>query len=305
MIAITGATGFLGSHLLQQAGQGGVDVCAVQRASTTRRDVEASCRIADLTDAAALRAAFAGCDTVIANAALAPGWSRPAPEQFTSVNVDGVENTVRAAAAAGVRRVVLVSSIAVYDTKLNTMIDERHPTRDPDSTAFTWSALTTNPHYTRSKAAGERLARTLCPQLGVELVIVRPGPLYGPGDLKATARYGSWNRRPITLAPTVPLPHAHAADVARAILNAATQRDVEGRTYNLCGDPVSPYGVLRAWRDVRGAGGLTLPVPVPISIRFNDDDARREIGFAPRSIHEGLVDCVAWYESLQDRSRAT
>jgi nucleoside-diphosphate-sugar epimerase len=94
---------------------------------------------------------------VVGNAALAPGRVTASALDFDDANITGTRNTLDAAVAAGVRRVVLISTIAVYRTSLRHPMDESHDKRD-GTERFDWNALTTRPGYSRSKAAAETLA---------------------------------------------------------------------------------------------------------------------------------------------------
>lgn len=299
-VAITGVSGFLGSHLAQVLKERGERTIGVarrpERASWLVCD-EIVLRRADLAEPSALAAAFRGADAVIANAALAPGWAKYDDRAFIDANIAGTENTLRAAAQAGVRRVVLVSTVAVYRTRAFRPMTEDHPQVDPGRPRFELSQITTDARYARTKAAAERMAWKLAEELDLELTTVRPGPIYGPRDHKVTARYGRWLDRPLTLAPTAKVPHVHVRDVAQAIVAALCTPAAIGRAYNLGGRAVSPYRILRTWRAIRGGGGLVLPVPTPLAVRFDNALATRDLGFAPRAIDDGLRDCVAWYEA--------
>ena len=95
------------------------------------------------------------------------------------------------------------------------------------------------------------------------------------------------------------MPHVHAADVASAAAAALHTEASIGRAYNLAGEPVSPFRVLRAWKRHQGHGAVVVPVPIPAWIDFDDTAARRDLGFQPRSIEEGLEDTVAWWRERE------
>lgn len=297
-VAITGVTGFLGSHLAQVLAARGVEVVGVVR-DPAKGAWLASERIglhkADLADPDGLAEAFSGVDAVVANAALAAGWARPSDREFLDANVVGTANTLAAARAAGVRRVVYVSTIAVYQTRVFRPMDEDHRQIDPDRPAFALSNLTTDPRYARTKAAAERAAWAAAAAGDLALTALRPGPIYGPRDGKLTARYGGWMARRVVFAPTAGIPHVHAGDVAAAVAAALETPGAIGQAYNLGGTSVSPYRVLAAWRRHAGGGARVVPVPTPISVRVDDRRAARDLGFAPRPIDDGIAECVAWY----------
>ena len=112
-IAVTGATGFLGSHIAQALCAHGATVRAVVRTPSKGAFLEAmgvELVKADLADSEGLKAAFTGCDAVISNAALAirgrANW-----EAYYQANVQGTANVFEAIAAAGVPRAVQILSL--------------------------------------------------------------------------------------------------------------------------------------------------------------------------------------------------
>lgn len=294
VLAITGASGFLGSHLVLEAVATGHTPISVVRDPARCGALPGERRRADVGDPRALRRAFAGVDAVIANASLAPGWTRPAPERFEEVNVRGVEHTLRAAHEAGVGHIVLVSTVGVLQIRRGAPLGVDAPYRDPDRLDL--SALTTNRHYTRSKALGEQRARSLAAELGLALTVVRPGPLFGPRDHKLSTRVGRLLQRRVLPVPTVRTPLAHAGDVARALVAAV--ETPPGRTFHLTGPPVSWLELLRTWRDVRGRGPRLVPIPVPVALHFDDGGAAAALGFRPRTLRAGVEDTEAWLQSL-------
>lgn len=297
-VALTGITGFLGSHIAEGLAERGLGVIGVARTPEKGAWLagdQVEIRRGDLTDRESLAEAFQGADALIANAALSPGWVRHDDEAFISANILGAENTLWAARQAGIRRVVLVSSVAIYRTRVFAPMAEDATQVDPDKPRFELSHLVTDSRYAHTKAAAERLAWARAEAHDLALTVLRPGPIYGPRDHKLTARYGQWNDRKLTLAPTARIPHVHAADVAQVIANALETPSSEGRAYNVVGPTESVYGVLRTWRSITGSGARLVPVPVPLGVRFDDSRARRELGFSPRTLEQGLEGCVAWY----------
>lgn len=294
-VGITGATGFLGSHHCESWLEAGHEVVGVVRTPSkgawlAERGVEL--RKADLTDPEALTAAFSGIDVLVANAALAPGRREVTEEALRTANITGTRNTLQAAADAGVKRVIYISSVSVYRTRLLHKIQEHDAQIDPDSHAFDLSDLTTNPGYSRTKAAAEREAWSLATTLGLDLTVVRPGPIYGPRDYDLTARYLTQLNSRVQFAPVVRAPHIHARDVADAVRRAA-ERDLSiGKVYNLTAGAVSPFTILRTLRRLQGHGAVVVPVAVPLWVDFDDSAAERDLGATFRSIEDGLRDVL-------------
>jgi dihydroflavonol-4-reductase len=295
-VAVTGASGFLGSYVVEALAQAGDEVVGVVRDAKWADAVQgwgaSEVRCADLLDRPALTAAFAGAEVAVLVAALAvrhdPPW-----EEWVRANVDGVAHALEAAAAAGVRRVVLVSTVAVHrvSNPLRTV-----PLSAPrlDAVRVPWSLhfVGTRRKYSLSKAQGERLAWERCAALGLELVVLRPGPVYGGRDPKSTARYRGWLDRRVVVLPTAGVPQVHAGDVAACCV-AAAHRDVAGRAYFVTGEPVSLVAIARTLRALAGRGPWVVPLPVPLGLRYDDGPAAADLSFAPRSLRDGLAEVLA------------
>ena len=278
-VAITGSTGFLGSHILES-------LADLDPVGVARRPRDARTRKADLSDPDSLRRAFEGMDVVVANAALSPGRSEVTEAALLEANLTGTRNTLDAAVAAGVRRVVLVSTVAVYQPRWGITFTEDSPLRDPEDRRWDFSALTTNPAYARSKAAGEALAWTYEDRL--ELVAVRPGPIWGPRDHKLTLRYARWARSRLPLAPGLKLPHATGPDVAAAIARCVTE-PVAGHRFNIGGHHISPAQILALW-----TGRRRLAIPLPSPVRIDDRKAQQMLGWRPSPLDEAVHSAAEW-----------
>ncbi len=146
-VALTGATGFVGRHLVARLGRAGVAVRALSR----RGPVAGAVTVAgDLADGAALGELVHGAERVLHLAGLI---KTPRPAEFARVNVEGTRHVAEAAARAGVK-LTLVSSLAA---------------RHPEVSA-----------YAASKRAAEDAARAVMPE--GDLQVLRPPAIWGPGD---------------------------------------------------------------------------------------------------------------------------
>ncbi len=293
-IAVTGATGFLGGHISDALQDAGFAVRGVVRspgkgARLAARGVDLA--QADLADRAALDGALAGCAALVANAALG-SWAGPL-ERYLAVNVDGTERLLRAAAAAGIRRVVLVSTVAVYRTRLRTWMDEDAEPYGLDRRWLNPTDLTTDWRYALSKARAEARARALATELDLQLTILRPGPIFGPRDPKLTRRYLSLHARDTVFVPTVGVPQVSARDCADVVPAALTRDETIDRAYNLAGPPTSVVEVLATLRRLTGAGPRVVPVPVPLWVGYDTRRAEAELGFRARPLAETLAEVVA------------
>lgn len=292
-VAVTGVTGFLGSHIALTLALAGVEVRGVARRPegwTLGHPEKVSVVPGDLNDEASLIAAFAGCRAVVANAALV-SW-RGELDAYIATNVRGTENTLRAAAAAGAREVVLVSSVAVYRTRLRHYMDEAHPRYGPKKRLFDWSHLSTDWRYSLTKQAAEERAWSLAKELNLALTVLRPGPIYGSRDPKWTSRLLRNLQRPLTFAPSFGVPLVHAGDVARVVLRALDGGGA-GRAYNLAGPPTPLREILTTFLRFGGGRAKLVPLPVPLWVGYDTRAARQDLGFNPRSLDEGVAEVLS------------
>lgn len=292
LVAVTGATGFLGRHITRQLLAAGATVRAVVRSPHKAEDLKAQGVLiakADLAEPEALRAAFEGADSVVHNAALAIRHQAPW-EDFERANVTGTENAMQAIIDAGVRRAVAISTIAVYKLALGTPHAEDTPYTDMASAKAAPRRWLSNWRYGMSKAAGERRAWELAEQHGLSLTTLRPGPVYGSGDHKATVAYKKLASIPVLVLPDIRVPQVHAADVAQAVCGALANPESGGRAYNVTGESVTLSRLVRAAREALGIGGLLLPIPAgrQTGLFCDDSAAERDLGFVSRSIEAGL-----------------
>jgi nucleoside-diphosphate-sugar epimerase len=178
---VTGATGFIGSHLAQRLLREGRHVRVLCRARSEHKlpaDVARGAEIArgDLRDRASLEAATLGARRVFHCAGHVLDWG--ADRDFEELNVRGTRWLLEAARAAGVSRVVHFSSIAVFGTP--------SPARFDDASPYG----TSRDAYTRTKIDAEKIARTFAGE-GLPVTILRPAVVYG-------AR-GKWLEEPLAM----------------------------------------------------------------------------------------------------------
>ncbi len=169
-VFLTGASGFLGGHLLRELKAAGHDVRALSRRPESDAAIVAAGGTpvrADVTDAAALGKAMAGVDAVFHAAADTNTWSRNNAAQ-TRTNVGGAQNLLAAAKAAGVGAFLHTSSVATYSHLVHGVLREDVPQRGLES----WI------NYERTKMQAELEVRGS----GLPFVIFQPGHILGPGD---------------------------------------------------------------------------------------------------------------------------
>jgi dihydroflavonol-4-reductase len=175
---ITGATGFLGSHVARVLEEQGADLRLLVRAGSDTRNLDGlrGERLAgDLRDPASLEKAIAGCEVVFHVAADYRLWVRD-PAQMYRSNVEGTRVLLRLARKHGVRRVVYTSSVATMGFRMN-----GHPA-DEDSPVSLRDMIG---HYKRSKFLAEEVAVAASGE-GTDVIIVNPTTPVGERDIKPT-----------------------------------------------------------------------------------------------------------------------
>ena len=175
---VTGATGFLGSHVARVLADNGADMRLLVRSSSNPRNIEglrADRALGDLRDPASLEKAMAGCDVVFHVAADYRLWVRDPNEMYRS-NVEGTRAILEAARKNGVRRLVYTSSVATIGfTRNGYPANEDSPVSLADMIG----------HYKRSKFMAEQLALE-AGRSGLQVVVVNPTTPVGDQDVKPT-----------------------------------------------------------------------------------------------------------------------
>ena len=272
----------------------------------------------DVRDPAAVAAATADVDVVYHIAAMYRQAGLP-DETYRAVNATAVREIVEAAARAGVTRVVHCSTVGVHG-------DIAHPPANEDA------PLDPGDIYQVTKLEGENLAREAGTRLGIDVTIVRPTGIYGPGDRRLLKLFrGVARRRWVTLGAGDIYYHlTFIDDLVDGFHLCATHPAAANRTYILAGGEVTTLNALVALV-AEGAGvpapALHLPVwpfhaagaaceaicaPLglepPIYRRrvdfftksraFDITRARTEIGFAPQvGLRDGIRRTLEWYRA--------
>jgi nucleoside-diphosphate-sugar epimerase len=225
---VTGGTGFVGLNLIEALLAGGWRVTALHRAGsdlTYLGRFDAARVVGSLTDAASLAGVIpAGTDTVFHVAGNTNFWRLRNDEQ-TRDNVEGTRNIVEAAIAAGVRRLIVTSSVSAYGPATG-VVTEETPSLAASSTV----------NYERTKYAAQEIARAATAR-GLEVVIMQPGAIVGPYDVGTWARLFPLVRDgKLPGVPPATLSFAHVHEVVKAHI-AAADRGTNGGQYLLAGTP--------------------------------------------------------------------
>jgi nucleoside-diphosphate-sugar epimerase len=294
-------------------------VRALVRDAGRARDLEAAgiqLAVGDIRDRGAVASAAAGVEVVYHLAALyrQAGVAR---EAYRAVNALAAGALVEVAAAAGVRRVVHCSTVGVHG-------DVEHPPANEDA------PLRPGDVYQVTKLEGERLARAAGERLGIEVTIVRPSGIYGPGDrrLLKLFRGVARGRFPMLGSGEIYYHLTHIDDLVEGFRLCGEHPAAAGRTYILAGGECTTLNQLVALvADTAGvrppkvhlpvwpfwiAGALCEAVTVPIGIEppiyrrrvdfytksraFDITRARREIGYHPQvDLQQGIERTLRWY----------
>lgn len=320
-VLVTGATGFTGGHLARRLAAAGDQVRALARDPARAADL-ASAGIevvrGDLARRESLAAAVAGTE-VVYNVAALYRQAGLAEATYRTVNAEAVGWLVEAAAAAGARRLVHCSTVGVHG-------DIEHPPANEDA------PLRPGDIYQVTKLEGERVAGEAAARTGLELVVVRPSGIYGPGDRRLLKLFrGVARRRFVILGDGKIFYHlTHIDDLVAGFVLAGTVPRAAGRTYILAGGEVTTLNELVAIiAEEAGVRPLDLHLPVwpfraagaaceaicapfglepPIYRRrvdfftksraFDIGRARAELGFAPQvNLHDGARRTLAWYRA--------
>jgi nucleoside-diphosphate-sugar epimerase len=310
-ILVTGASGFVGSATCASLVAQGLEVVGAVRQLPARPLAGVDYRIVgDLDADPDWRAALAGVEGVIHCAARVHVMRETADDPlaaFRSANVAGTERLARQAVAAGVKRLVFISSIKVNGEEI-----EGGSFREDDAPA-------PQDPYGQTKWEAEAILARLAQETGLEVVIVRPPLVYGPGVKGNLARLLSWIERGVPL----PLAGIHNAlsligidNLVSALQACLTHPAAAGRTYLVRdGEDVSTPELVRRLGRHLGNPARLFALPAPLleglaglagrradvrrltgSLIADDSRIRRELGWVPpRTLDQGLAQMTyAW-----------
>ncbi|HET9465824.1 MAG TPA: NAD-dependent epimerase/dehydratase family protein [Gemmatimonadales bacterium] len=320
---MTGAAGFTGVSLALSLAAAGYNVRGLARTRERLAPLqEAGIQtvVGDIRNPAVLQEAIQGVDTVFHLAAVFRRASVPDSE-YREVHIDATRQLIELSAAAGVRRFVHCSTVGVHGS-----VSEEAPATED-------APFDPGDIYQLTKLQGEQVAIETAARVGVPLTVVRPGPIYGPGDRRLLKLIGGVARRRFTLLGdgSARFQMVYIDDLTEGFRLAAESPRAAGRTYILTGDEAptlnelvheiagvaqvkSPPFRLPVW-PFWLAGALCEAVCVPLGIEppvyrrrvkfftsnrwFDTSRARAELGFAPKvSLREGLRRTLDSYRQL-------
>ena len=316
-VLLTGAGGFIGSHLAAALVHLGCEVRVLVHYNSRQhtgnlgllpRVVQENLQIVtgDIMDADGVRTAMQGCDTVFhLGALIGIPYSYVNPNHVFLANTQGTMNVLLAARSLGTERVIHTSTSEVYGTARFTPISEEHP-------------LQAQSPYSASKIAADKLAESFHLSFGTPVVTVRPFNTYGPHQsaraviptiisqalVGGAVRLGMLDsRRDFT----------YVSDTVAGFIAAATTAGVEGETFNLGVGKDVTIGeiaeiILSAVKQRKGAGHECHIELDPARLRpersevmrlvSDNSKAARLLGWQPQvSLQSGLAQTVDWIDA--------
>jgi len=312
---LTGASGFVGTHLVNELLKRGWEVRVIIHKHSLPPAAHLETVSGELTDLERLKRSVEGAEVVF-HLASALGWAPIPDAEFQKVNAAGTESVLKAASEAGVRTVIHFSSAGVLGhVPENRPVDEYYPPNPLDA-------------YDRSKLEGERIALNHA-RRGLNVRVIRPGWVYGPGDKRTLKLIRSVVHRRILM---VSSGETRQSPVYIDDLIAGTLLCLEkGRTgeiYHIAGS--EPLPVRTMIKKIAKAAGVSFPLirlplkPTLAAARIMDkafrafnkeaplspsrlafflrskpldiSKAGRELGYRPRvGFDEGMAETVKWY----------
>jgi NAD dependent epimerase/dehydratase len=315
-VLVTGADGFIGSHLTEMLAGAGAEVRALAQYNSFNswgwlEDAHCLDRVevvtGDIRDAHFVRSLVAGRDIVFHLAALiAIPFSYVAPDSYVATNVTGTLNLLQAAREAGVTHSLHTSTSEVYGTARSVPMDEAHP-------------LQAQSPYSATKIGADALAYSFFAAFGLPVTIVRPFNTYGPRQsaravipsIVVQILCGATALRLGNLAPTRDFNYVE--DVCRGFLALAGCEAAVGETVNVGSDSEISIGdtaemiqeVLGKRVDIVTEEARVRPEASEVErLRCDNTKMRRLTGWAPQvDFRDGLTRTVDWFRRPENLAR--
>lgn len=321
-VLVTGADGFIGSHLTEALVREGFDVRAFVLYNSFNSwgwldqcapDVHGRFEIfaGDVRDPHGVRTAMTGCDAVLHLAALiAIPYSYHSPDTYVDTNVKGTLNIVQAARDLGVKKVVHTSTSEVYGTARTVPITEDHPLRGQSP-------------YSATKIGADQLALSFHAAFGTPVTVLRPFNTYGPRQsaravIPTVITQIASGQRTIRLGATHPTrDFSFVADTAAGFISVLRATGTEGEVINVgsgfeisIGDTARAIaGIMKADIEIVSDDQRVRPAASEVERLFaGTDKARRLLGWSPKyggldGFKRGLAATVEWFSEPKNLAR--
>lgn len=304
---MTGADGFIGSHLVELLLAEGYSVRALSQYNSFNywgwlddiRHPRLEVVCGDVRDPNYCRHITRGCDTVLHLAALiAIPYSYTAPDSYVDTNIRGTLNICQAARDEGVSRIVVTSTSEVYGTAQYVPIDEKHP-RQPQSP------------YSATKIGADAIAKSFFNAFGLPVVIARPFNTYGPRQsaraiiptIITQIANGATEIKVGDLTPTRDFNYVR--DTCRGFLALARTEGIDGEEINICtGTEISMADTLQLIADLMGANVQWVqdeqrlrPSKSEVFRLLGDNTKIKQLtDWQPTySLRDGLTETIKWF----------
>jgi len=224
-IFITGATGFIGTHLVRRLAQTEHKLYCLARKTSKVSELEkfgVAIAYGDVTDKDSLLQGMKGCDWVVNLANIYSFWE-PDKRVYEKVNVDGTKNVMQCALETGISKVLHVSTAGIYGKPADSPFTEESPV---GPVRFS--------QYFQTKYEGDLVTWEFYEKKRLPLLMVYPGAVLGPGDPKATGKYIDdliHRRLPARVFEDSVLTWVYVKDVAEAIVKALEKGSNLGEKY--------------------------------------------------------------------------
>jgi dihydroflavonol-4-reductase len=284
-VFLTGATGFVGTHVARELAQRGAQLRLLVRPTSNLRNLEglqAEMIVGDLLQPELLRTSIRGCDAVMHVAADYRLWVRD-PKTMYAANVDGTRALLQIAREEAVPRTVYTSSVATMGFKTDgTIVDETTPVSLADMVG----------HYKRSKFFAEQVAMEAA-RTGQQVIILNPTTPIGPMDVKPTPTgriIVDFLNKKFPAYVDTGLNLVDVAEVARTHADAL-EKGHSGERYILGGENLTLKQILDKMSAITGLPSPTMRVPhaVAMIFAFFDENITGRIrGLEPRATVEAV-----------------
>jgi len=317
---VTGASGYIGSNLVQKMSERGMKTRAlVRKSSNTQRLSElknTEICYGDVTDISSLERAVRGCDEVFHLAACVEDWG--GYQKFHEINYSGTKNILQASIKAKVKKFIYISSIGVLDLSGRGVIREEHPYGHFSG------------YYLRSKARAEKLIKKS--RNIISTLIIRAPAVYGPKDFLFTWKATRLARKNLLFVIDRGkgiFPYIYIENLIDAILLASQKEEAMGEIFNLAdGTNTTAWEFFNHFNHLVGKGNIRISLPYPVAwnmallldifnkltgkppllswtalefltlkCRFDISKTREKLGYEPSvSLEKGMERVKLWWE---------
>lgn len=322
LFLVTGASGYVGGHLVEKLSERGLKTRAFVRPTSNVNKIKSLKNVelfyGDLGDFASIEQAAKGVQVVFHAAALVNDWGDY--RKFYEVNCLGTQNVLRASMKAGVRKFIYISTIDVLNLRMREVVHE--------DLSYDLRAR----EYSRSKIEAEKLVRAYMGRFPI--VIIRPPAVYGPEDPQCTMRTLGMARKNLLFLVNRGkgiFPHIYIDNLVEGLLLAAEKEEAVGKIFHISdGEETTTREFFNHLNHIASKGNIRLSLSYPVAwvaalimeaaarltckppllswtalrfltlkCRLDISKAQEMLGYNPSvSLKEGMGCIQRWWESL-------